>query len=153
MSEEEATRAGVEQRRSYFRSDNGKSNLAPPPERSDWFKIVSIGLGNNTDGPEDWVGVATRWEWPNALDGLCLADLRKVQDRLCEGDHAESAQAANWAGYAVADVLAIDADDTGKARIKSLLKTWLKNKALKIDTRHNPRTCRDQRLIIIGERV
>lgn len=154
MSEDEAARANVETRRAYFRVDNGKANLAPPPEKSDWFRIVSVGLGNGDGGSEDFVGVATAWEWPDAFDGLSVADLRKVQDRLAQGEHAESAQAKNWAGYAVGEVLDIDATTkAGRTRIKSLLATWIKNEALKVELRHNQRTGRDQRLIVAGERA
>ena len=58
MTDDEAARAGVDNRRSYFRVDNGKSNLAPPPDKSDWFRIVSQPLGNGGAGPEDFVGVS-----------------------------------------------------------------------------------------------
>ena len=34
MTESEAEKAGVERRRSHFRVDNGKANLAPPPDGS-----------------------------------------------------------------------------------------------------------------------
>jgi hypothetical protein len=44
MTKEEAERAGVERHRAYFRVDNGKANLAPPPEGSDWFHMVSVDL-------------------------------------------------------------------------------------------------------------
>jgi len=46
MSKEEGEKADVERYRSYFRIDNGKANLAPPPEDSEWRKIISVDLGN-----------------------------------------------------------------------------------------------------------
>src|SRR6202012_3480060 len=46
MSEDEAARAGVESRRSYFRVDNGKANLAPPAEGSTWRQLVNVQLRN-----------------------------------------------------------------------------------------------------------
>ena len=60
MTRDEATRAGVEKPRSYFRVDNGKSNLAPPPDKSDWFQLHSVALGNGAtvfDGDGDHVAV------------------------------------------------------------------------------------------------
>src|SRR6516164_6050411 len=60
MTKEEGERAGVERHRSYFRIDSGKTNIAPPPEDSQWRKIVSVDLGNATgDCPEDRIGVVT----------------------------------------------------------------------------------------------
>jgi hypothetical protein len=155
MSEDEAAKAGVtEHRRTYFRVDNGKANLAPPPEKSEWFHIASQPLGNGGLVDGDYVGVATRWEWPSPLDGLSVSDLRAVQDRIAKGEHAANVQAANWAGLAVAEVLALDADNAvEKARIKSLLRTWIANGALRMETRHNPRTGRDQQFVTSGERV
>jgi hypothetical protein len=153
MTEDEAARAGVENRRLYFRADDGKSNLAPPSDKSEWFKLVSVSLGNGVGGPDDLVGVATKWEWPNPLDGLCVADLRKVQDAIAAGEWAENVQATNWAGRAVAEALGLDLDSPAdKGRIKSLLRTWIANKALKAETRHNAAKGRDQKFIVVGER-
>lgn len=154
MTDDEAARTGVENRRTYFRVDNGKSNLAPPPDKGEWFHIVSQGLGNGAGGPQDMVGVAVPWQWPNALDGLSVADLRKVQERISEGEHAANVQATNWAGYAVAEALGIDiSDKAAKERVKSLLRTWIANKALRVETRRNGAKGRDQDFIIVGERV
>src|ERR1700734_2119251 len=55
MTEDEAARAAVENRRAYFRVQNGKANLAPPAEGSDWYRIEPVALGNG-----DSVGVVTR---------------------------------------------------------------------------------------------
>ena len=149
MTDDEAAKAGVESRRSYFRADNGKANLAPPPEKSEWFKLVSEPLGNG-----DEVGVVTPWQWPNALDGLSTTDLRKVQERLSEGEHAENVQAANWAGHAIGEVLGIDVGEpAGKARVKALLKTWTANGVLRVEKRPSTRDGRDKPMIIVGARV
>ncbi|MBL8773896.1 MAG: AAA family ATPase [Phenylobacterium sp.] len=60
MSEEEAATVGLmKARRYYFRVDNGKANLTPPPDRSAWFKFEGVDLGNG-----DNVGVVTSWDWP-----------------------------------------------------------------------------------------
>jgi AAA domain len=73
MTAEEAKKAGVEDKRGYFRVDNGKSNLAPP-EATSWFKFVNVPLANG-----DNVGVVERWEWPNPLDDITVRDLRAAQ--------------------------------------------------------------------------
>lgn len=151
MSEDEATRAGVERRRGFVRIDDGKSNLAPSADKSEWIEIVSVGLGNGGGGPEDFVGVATRWEWPNAFDGLSTADLRKVQDTIAASEWAENVQATNWAGHAVAQTLGLDVSNPGdKARIKTLLRTWIANGVLRVVRRRNDRQARDQSYIVVG---
>ena len=107
-----AQRAGVERRRSFFRVDAVKANLAPPADQADWHHLVSVDLGNG-----DNVVVVTQWTWPNAFDGVSVHDLRKVQS-------AVAAQAKDWVGHAVADVFKLDASNrAARAKIISLLKT------------------------------
>lgn len=67
MSEEEAAQVGLTKaRRYYFRVDNGKANLTPPPDRSAWHKFEGVDLGNAPGGGDN-VGVVTSWEWPSDL--------------------------------------------------------------------------------------
>ena len=116
---------------------------------------MGVPLDNHTDeGPGDWVGVVEPWMMPSALEGLSVADLSAVQDKIAVGQWAENAQASNWAGLAVAEVLEIDAGiDAGKQRIKSLLRTWIANKALKIERQRSARDGRDKPMIVVGERA
>jgi hypothetical protein len=46
MMKEEAERAGVDNPRAYFSIANGKANLAPPPEKAVWRRLVSVPLDN-----------------------------------------------------------------------------------------------------------
>lgn len=145
MTEDEAARAGVEGRRSFFRVDNGKSNLAPLPEKCAWFKILSQGLGNGEGGPEDLVGVATAWRWPDALADVSVHDLRAVQDVIAGGRWRANSQSSDWAGKAVAQVLKLDVENKAhKAKICSLLKIWIASGALVEvegkDEKRKPRT-------------
>jgi hypothetical protein len=134
MSEKEAQDSGVDNPRLHFRAFNDKSNLAPPPDCSNWFKIESVQLGNGPQGHGDSVGVVTPWEWPSAFGGVTTDDLFRVQKAIAAGEWRQSPTAAKgWAGSAVADVLGIDlADPAAKAKVKSLLRTWTENKALKV---------------------
>jgi AAA domain len=153
MSKEQAESSGVADRFRHFSMSYGKANLFPRSESLDWIELVSVSLGNGGMRPHDEIGVATRWQWPNALDGLHVADLDKVQDKIASGEWAENVQASNWAGRAVAEVLDLNADDKAvKARIKSLLKTWIKNKALKVEPRHSARDGRERPMVIVGLR-
>jgi hypothetical protein len=134
MSEEEASKFGVKQRRSYFKMDNGKANLAPPPEHADWHRIVSVDLGNATDErPSDEVGVVTEWTPPNPFDQVTSDHVEKVMKLVSEGDYRESSQAKDWVGHVVAKVLKLDLDEpVAKAKVKTLLKQWIKNGALSV---------------------
>src|SRR5476649_1186351 len=63
--------------------------------------------------PSNWVtatvsAFVTRWEPPDALDGVTVSNLRAVQSAIASGRWRENSQAKDWAGYAVAKVLSID---------------------------------------------
>src|ERR1700730_15736500 len=92
MSTDEATDAQVkpEQRKSYFRADDGKANMAPPAENATWLKIVSIGLGNHEIFElGDFVGVVTSWALPGVFVGVTVDDLPKVQAAIDTGSCSE----------------------------------------------------------------
>jgi AAA domain len=133
MSDKEGQDSGTDNPRLHFRAFNDKSNLAPPADRSDWFRIESVQLGNGPDGHGDSVGVVTAWEWPSAFGNVTTDDLFRVQKAIAAGEWRQSAGAKGWAGSAVADVLGLDLDDpAAKAKVKTLLRTWIDNKALKV---------------------
>jgi AAA domain len=46
MTKEEGEKAGVENHRLYFRTFNDKANLQPPADKSGWFRLNSVALGN-----------------------------------------------------------------------------------------------------------
>jgi hypothetical protein len=134
MSEEEAIRAGVDNRRVFFRAVDGKANLAPPSDKSTWFKLVSVDLMNGTEArPSDHVGVVTSWGWPDPMEGVTVEDLRRVQERVSRGQWRESVQSPQWVGFAVAEVLRLNATDPADQRkIKDCLKSWVQNKVLRV---------------------
>lgn len=152
MTSEEANTANVENRRFYFRETDAKSNLAPPSDKSSWYKMASHDLGNATnDRPSDNVGVATAWSWPSATEGLRTSDLLAVQKIVNASSYKDSAQAGNWAGHAVAEALDLDAgDDKDKGRIKALLKTWKASGALKVVQQEDANRKRTPH-VVVGE--
>jgi hypothetical protein len=122
--------AGVERHRSYFRIDSGKTNLAPPPEDSEWRKIVSVDLGNAMgDCPADRVGVVTSWEWPDPLATLTVADLIAAQKAVSkDGPWRKDLRADNWVGKPIAKALSLDIDSKADiAKVKGALKIWTEN--------------------------
>jgi hypothetical protein len=126
MSKEEGDRAGVENHRLYFRSLNDKANLQPPADKSEWFKLTSVDLGNGPmGGPGDSVGVVTAWQWPDPLADVTGADFDKVAAVIRRGQWRENVQAAAWVGKAVAEALDLDASNKAdKAKITGMLAVW-----------------------------
>lgn len=130
MTKEEAERAGVENRRAHFRVDNGKANLAPPPEGSTWFKMESVALGNGPlDSDGDYIGVVTPWTWPDPLAGINTKDLRAAQAAVGAGSHwRENAQCKDWVGIPIARALNLDpSKKSDKDKVRRLLKLWIDN--------------------------
>ena len=76
---------------------------------------------------------------------VAASDLRAVQRAIASGRWRENCQARDWAGHAVARVLHLDiADKAHRAKIVSLLKTWIANRMLVVvdgkDGRHETRS-------------
>ena len=140
MSEDEARNfgigpAGSNQRRRYFRVDNGKTNLAPPPDKADWYFLESVHLGNGRVGQAsgDSVGVVAAWTPPDPLQCITEADLPSILERVATGEYRADAQSKDWVGKVVADVLRLDIDEpSAKAKVKALLKLWIKSGTLAI---------------------
>jgi hypothetical protein len=136
MSQEDGEKSGIENHRLYFRTYNDKANLAPPADKSDWFELKSVDLGNGPgmelggvkfNGPGDSVGVVQVWQWPDPLAGMTGQDFEKVAAVIRRGKWRENAQAKAWVGQAVAEALGMDATTrSDRARISGMLKVWLK---------------------------
>jgi hypothetical protein len=145
MTEDEAARANVENRRLHFRVDSGKANLAPI-DKAHWFRLTSVPLGNGPLGSDgDHIGVVTSWAWPDPFDDVTVDDLRKVQRIVREGRWRENNQAKDWVGKAVAQALGLDtANKAHRSKINGLLKVWVANGALVVtegkDANHETRT-------------
>lgn len=152
MTSDEAKRAGVERPRLHFRVDNGKSNLAPPPEGSTWFRMEGVALGNGplgTDG--DYVGVVTPWKWPDHTASVTVADLRKVQRAVEDGRWRESSQAEAWVGKAIASALGLDLSaKSDMAIVKASLRMWLASGALVV-TESPDESRRLRKFVEVGE--
>lgn len=150
MSESEADKFGIDRtdRRRYFRADDAKPNRAPPGS-GQWFHLVSVDLENGPNGG-DSVGVATPWSPPDPFDDVTVEHLRETQRRLAAGTWGENAQASDWAGKVVADVVGLDPDDKAdKAKASSILKTWIRNKSLIVIHEKNSNG-RDRPVVKIG---
>jgi AAA domain len=149
MTKQEATAVKVENPRLYLKTYNDKANLTPPAEGSDWYKLVSVDLGNGPTGmPGDCVGVVAKWEWPDLTIGMTADDYDKVAAAIKGGQWKASSQAKNWAGIAFAEALGLDVSDEGdKAKIKAALKMYLKAKTL-VEVARYDNERREQKMFI-----
>jgi hypothetical protein len=150
MTEQEYEQAGVlDERHRYFRIINGKGNLHLAPEHATWRRLESVPLGNG-----DCIGVVTSWQWPDAFEDVTTDHLRRVQAALSTGHHREDPQAKAWAGHAVARVLGLDTTRKHhRAKIKTLLDTWIKNDVLRRAELIDPEQRKSKPCIVVGEAV
>jgi len=134
MTAEEGKQAGVSQHRRYFRTDDGKANLAAPADNAKWFRMTSVELGNSTpaypDG--DSIGVVTPWQWPDAMEGVTTETLRSVQKILDQGRcRRADVRSDQWVGRAVAEVMGLDIEvEADKAKVTRVVRVWTKNGGL-----------------------
>jgi hypothetical protein len=151
ISEDEAARIGVPDLDvpTLFRVDNGKANLAPPASKAVYRRMVGVELANG-----EWVGVAVPYTLPDPFDGITAKDTRRVQQAVGDAADAEPArsnpQAKNWVGVIVAEALGLDVEED-KARIKSLVKTWIDTDVLRVENLPDKRQGRDVPCVVVGE--
>jgi len=129
MSAEEAEKAGGIAAREFFRVTNGKANLAPRADKSDWFRLRSVSLGNDSGGhfdDSDHVQVVETWEWPDMMEAVTVAHLRETQRLVKGGEWREAIQSKErWVGVAVAQAMGLDWRNRGhRATISTALATW-----------------------------
>jgi hypothetical protein len=153
MTEKEGAKAKVENHRLHFRVYNDKSNLAPPLDRSDWFKLESVNLGNggrvelsvgSTPKAGDAVGVVRMWQWPDPMADITTADFTEVVKAIRAGAWRENSQAKDWVGIPIAEALDLDLGEEGDlTKVKGAIRTWLKEKRLVLvegfDSHRKPR--------------
>jgi hypothetical protein len=134
MSGAEADGVGVKNPGLYFRTFSAKMNFAPPAERSDWFELKSVSLGNDPDAvivdgercaEDDNVGVVVNWKYPDALDGVTGAMVDKLIPIIRKGKYrANQNSKGGWVGEAVAQIMGLDAKKD-KKRINRMVQSWL----------------------------
>lgn len=138
MSQEEADRLDIENRLSYFRVDNGKSNLSARSDHALWRRIIGHDLGNATDEYPmgDSVGVVEAWEPPAAFDRLPKDAPRIAQRVAIGGNYRLDPRSSDWIGHPLAAEFIMDADDKADGSIlKKVIAQWVKNKILLVEMR------------------
>jgi hypothetical protein len=158
MTADEAARAGITEPGLYFRTDNGKANLAPP---SAVASLVSPRLDRprqrhpgNSEAParaSDKVGVVTRWEWPDPTADVTTSDMEMVRAAVRIGMWREDPQAAHWVGKCVIQTLGWDADEAANThKAKALIGMWLKSGALETYQDKDPSTRKQKTFVRAG---
>jgi hypothetical protein len=138
MTTDQAKAAGLESPAGYFSAINDKENLTPQTGLRDWYRMVSVSLGNGGNGNlsalrSDNIGVVTRWQYPSNssfTEDVTGEQLQAIKNWLKIGMHRKDIQCAEWAGYAVGKVLDLGASkdtmkDHDRQRIKRMLDTWV----------------------------
>jgi AAA domain len=146
MNDADAPKAGVDNARRYFKVFIDKANMTPIRNKESWFQFINAELGNG-----DFVGVVAPWEWPDAFAGISPDDTLRVQQAIDGHNFRESSQAANWVGHTIAAVLEIDLNGHGRERVKELIKTWIKNNVLRIESIHDANARRKVPCIAVGK--
>ena len=147
MTKEECENARIDEkdRRYYFRMDLGRTNLSPPAERADWFKLVSVDLENNPDLPGpggDEIGVVTAWEYPSADEvGVSVADIKRVQDAIATGAwrRDQRANKQRWVGIPIAHTFKRDiAIKQDRQWVERHIQLWILSGLLAVEKRPDP---------------
>jgi RecA-family ATPase len=134
MTTEEAQQLGIseEDRRRHIRVANGKANMGPLG-KAEWVKIEVENLPNN-----DEVAVPSCWKPPDPFEGVSTADMETGRKLAATGEYRADMRSPNWFGYKLADLLHIpvsygaENDKKDLARLQTIIKRWVKNKALKV---------------------
>ena len=120
--------------------------------------LKSVSLENGGENPfdqPDYVAVVATWQWPDMMADVTVSDLRRVQTAVAAGRYRENAQAKDWVGNAVAQVMKLDITNRAhKAKVGSLIKVWLSTGMLVTvegeDEKRMKRTFRRGRCASIG---
>jgi RecA-family ATPase len=154
MSPDDASKLGIDENeaRSIFRVDDGKANLAPPASAAVYRKMEGVKIDNG-----EWIGVCVPYTLPDAFDGISAKDAKAAQ-RIVADAHTndeplrESQQSKKWVGVPIADMLGIDiTEKKGKAKVSSIIKTWIKTNVLAVERITDPRQAREVAVVVVGE--
>jgi hypothetical protein len=154
MSADDAAKLGIDENeaRSIMRVDDGKANLAPPAAAAVYRKMEGVKIDNG-----EWIGVCVPYSLPDAFDGVSAKDAKAAQ-RIVADAHTndeplrESQQSKKWVGVPIADMLGIDiTEKKGKAKVSSIIKTWIKTNVLAVERITDPRQAREVAVVVVGE--
>ena len=149
MTADEAVKAGLTTHTNHFRVDDAKNNLSKPSDKANWYERVSVQLDNS-----DSVAVVVPWSYPDAFSGVTNREARKIQVRIDQERPRFHHASSEWCGRIVAEELGLNINDKhDKARIASMVKTWIATKVLEVVEVHDTRNGRDVKAVKSGENI
>jgi hypothetical protein len=152
MNTDEATKLGISEneRRRYVRISNGKANYGPL-DRADWIKIEIENLPNG-----DEVACVGSWKPQNPFEGVSTTDMETAAKLAQTSAYRADMRSPKWFGWELAVLLKIpvayggDNDPKDMARLKAIIKTWLKNKVLEVVKRKDEKDRHEYEFIVAG---
>jgi hypothetical protein len=137
MTPEQAAKLGLseDERRLHVRISNGKANMGPLG-KAKWLKLEVENLANG-----DAVAVASSYSPPDPFKNVTTADMELARKLAATGEYRADMRSPKWLGYALAahfDLKVVhkgNNDPKDLERLKTIIKTWLSNKVLKIEER------------------
>jgi len=156
ITPEDAMALGVDEHEALgiFRVDDGKANLAPPSDKAVYRRMQSVEIANG-----EHIGVATEFKLPDLFDGVTADNARNVQKLVQEAEanqtpYKANVQAKQYVGQAVAEELNLDMEKPGdKAKVKAIVKQWMKTNVLKAAEMYDKRQGRDVQCVVVGEMI
>jgi RecA-family ATPase len=156
ITPEDAMALGVDEHEALgiFRVDDGKANLAPPSDKAVYRRMQSVEIANG-----EHIGVATEFKLPDLFDGVTADNARNVQKLVNEAEanqtpYKANVQAKQYVGHAVAEELNLDMEKPGdKAKVKAIVKQWMKTNVLKAAEMYDKRQGRDVQCVVVGEMI
>jgi hypothetical protein len=136
------------ERASLVRMDKGKVNIAPPAIAAQWFRLVSVSIGNGTalypNG--DQVQTVEPWYPPDIWEHVPASVANEILERLEKGlpDGRRYSAAPNAGAERAAWVVVQSmATELNEKQAKSIIASWVKNNVIatgdyKDSTRREP---------------
>ncbi|WP_245468366.1 MULTISPECIES: AAA family ATPase [unclassified Mesorhizobium] len=157
MSVDEAKTFGIaeDQRRHYVRVDPAKVNIAPQARAAQWFRLVSVNIGNSSkDNPHgDDVQVMTPWAPPELMAGMggdiATRILREIHEGPGNGERYSDASAAGGRCVSIAFSKYVPGKSAADAR--AIVKRWITDGVLKVEVYKSTAQRRERRGLFLAK--
>lgn len=153
MTKAQAKKVGAHNNRAYFREDNGKSNMAPPPDGARWYRLQGVDLGNaSMTGPADNVATVVHWDWPEDLGNDLTPDQQElILQRIRDEEPGTGPRAPDWVGYIIMDVLNMADNRDSRRRAREVLADLIEREIVAIVDRTAPGQRRNRPVVVVLE--
>jgi hypothetical protein len=143
------------ERRSLFRLDSAKVNIAPPAAEAKWFRVIGVPLHNGTSiyPNGDDVPTVEVWTPPDLWRKVSGPITNQILDRIAIGSEAgwrysAAAQAKTRAAWHVVKAIVPELSDT---QARTVIDTWVKNGVVKTEPYRNSKEGRDEDGLFVND--